>query len=172
MHEKTIHDIETSLERDYGCYYCFIFLELILSVVGIISFLATQNSNANTLSIALQVLVTVIILVACGAVLSSKESLESNTQQIGLIAFYLGFFLNLALTIIALSGNSDSNLWNSQNSSSIDLCTIRALTFCMIPICLIIYGYILVTSHKVLQMMEEREKLRKSSNNMNQGFLV
>lgn len=154
-HQQKITDIEINLIRDFGFYYCCIYLCLFLCCVGFISLFLPHYQPPDEVDKFFRFIVCFILTFACSFALWARASLKSGTQRKALITFYLGFSLDLFSTLKLLF-TPKMSYWESQKMNEQDFST---LIMCMIPLLGVLYYIIIMNSHKALNLMREREHI-------------
>ena len=93
---KRLTKFEERINEDFGCYYCFVYFELLTSLLMIMfDFLPLPSAKGSTNSYILQWLAGVCMITACILVISAKKKYGMSKVKTALKLFYLGLIFGI-----------------------------------------------------------------------------
>ena len=140
IQQNELNKITTSMNTNYGCYVCLLYFELVVSILAVISIIFVDSGLGEPAYIAIDVVLTLPILVGCILALHSKSNGDKGKQKVAYILFIVATCLSVVQTILLA-------IWTEGAITVIIGGVIRTL----------IGFYLTFSAYSLLQLMRKRD---------------
>lgn len=147
---KKLTKFEERINADFGCYFCFVYFELLTSLLMILfDFLPLPSNKGTSNAYILQWLAGLSMITACILVISAKKKYGLSKVKTALKLFYLGLIFGV---IEGLVDTSEHLKLFSKAKQDVPFVIMIAF-----PVAMILDILLIAQTDKLVDVMEEKE---------------